>query len=28
VQENYMQFSLGIILKDFWMGTKKTGRFN
>ncbi|MCX6316122.1 MAG: hypothetical protein NTW29_02445 [Bacteroidetes bacterium] len=27
VRENYMQFNLGITLKDIWMGTQKTGRF-
>lgn len=28
IQENYIQFSVGITLKDFWFGTKKFGRFN
>lgn len=28
IQENYLQFSLGITLKDVWFGTKRFGRFN
>lgn len=28
IQENYFQFSLGITLKDIWLGTKRFGRFN
>ncbi|MBS1511234.1 MAG: hypothetical protein JST86_10360 [Bacteroidetes bacterium] len=28
IQENYIQFNIGITLKDFWFGTKKFGRFN
>ncbi len=28
IQENYLQFSTGIVLKDFWFGTRKFGRYN
>ncbi len=28
IQENYFQFSIGLTLKDFWLGTKRFGRFN
>jgi len=28
IQENYVQFNVGLTLKDIWLGTKKFGRFN
>ncbi len=28
IQENYVQFSAGITLKDIWFGTRKFGRYN
>ena len=28
IQENYVQFNVGITLKDIWFGTKKFGRYN
>lgn len=28
IMENYMQYSVGITLKDLWYGTKKFGRYN
>ena len=28
IMENYLQYSIGITLKDLWYGTKKFGRYN